>query len=141
SNDENIQTLINKQTLIHLIDEFDQRTQDISGLIAGPQTKETTPNTPQTNSNFQTIETKETTEPSSPHFDLLWDYPVLIWFLAELYAQNIFNFKVEKIIGRLIEPLTDDQNLPKLNCNRLLLSLALTKLHQTIGTIETTEKS
>ncbi|MFV0269565.1 MAG: lanthionine synthetase LanC family protein [Draconibacterium sp.] len=131
SNDENIQTLINKQTLIHLIDEFDQRTQDISGLIAEPQA---------ISNNIKQDQTEETTTNSlqttgakaPPHFDLLWDYSVLLWFLGELHQQNIFNFKVEKIIERLIAPLTNDTNLLKRHSSRLLLALALTKLHQTI---------
>jgi hypothetical protein len=55
-----------------------------------------------------------------------------LWFLSELYEQNIFNFKVEKIIQRLTEPLSNESNLPKLQSNRLLLALALTKLQTTV---------
>ena len=52
---------------------------------------------------------------------------------ASFHEQNIFNFKVEKIIQRLTGPLSDNNNLPKLQTNRLLLALALTKLQQTIN--------
>lgn len=160
SNDDKISTLTNKQLLIHLIDELDRKTKNISELITEPhklsnevkqyQTKETTettsnshqtiPNNFKQTSNTQTIKTTGTNEiigtieTSSPHFDLLWDFPALLWFLAELYAQNIFNFKVEKIIKRLIEPLSNENNISKLQSNRLFLALALTKLNQTIET-------
>lgn len=138
SNDEKISTLTNKQTLIHLIDELDQRTQDTAEIIAEPRIAsndvkkhQTISNDFKPSSNFQT---KGTTENASPHFDLIWDYPVLLWFLSELYEQNIFNFKIEKIIKRLIEPLSKENNLPNLQSNRLFLALALTKLNQTIET-------
>ena len=158
ANDDSIQTLTNKQNLIHLIDELDRRTQDVSQIITEPQTISNDIKQPQTISNIQTTETTDTkgtiettlsnpqttetigtTNPPPPHFDLFWDYPILLWFIGELHKQNIFNYKVKKIINRLIEPLADDQNLPKKYSNRLLLALALTKLHQTIGKIETTE--
>jgi len=115
SNNGKISTLTNKQILIHLIDDLDRRTQDVSVIIRESQT-----------------------------FDICWDYPILIWFLTELYKLNIFNFKVEKIIKRLIEPLYDDKSLPRLHSNRLLLALAVTKLsncgidkQQTKETIDT----
>ena len=60
--------------------------------------------------------------------EVLEDYPVILWFLAELYGQNIFSFKVEKIIQRFIGKLSQENNLPKLHSNRLLLALALTRL-------------
>ena len=144
ANDDSIQTLTNKQTLIHLIDELDRRTQDVSKIIAEPQTisnnlKQTQTNeTLETTSNHSKPLSNSQTEKTKVTFDLLWNYPVLLWFLAELHEQNYFNFKVEKIIIRLIAPLADDQNLPKKHSNRLLLALAITKLHQTIGTTETT---
>jgi len=138
SNDEKITTLTNKQTLIHFIDELDRRVQNISEI-----TKEPGANTEMIeHSNKQTFEllipeTKEAFEPK-PCFEITWNYPVLLWFLAELYEQNIFNFKVEKIIQRLTEPLANETTLPKLQSNRLLLALALTKIKQTIEIIGTT---
>jgi hypothetical protein len=138
SNDEKITTLTNKQTLIHFIDELDRRVQNNSEII-----KEPGANTEMIeHSNKQTFEllipeTKEAFEPK-PCFEITWNYPVLLWFFAELYEQNIFNFKVEKIIQRLTEPLANETTLPKLQSNRLLLALALTKIKQTIETIGTT---
>lgn len=125
SNNEKIPTLTNKQTLIHLIDELDRKIQNIIDII---------PELIKFSNNRQTFEppnNSQTMEPSNKIFDLTWNYPTLLWFLAELYEQSIFNFKVEKMIQRLIEPLIDNTNLPKLHSNRLLLALALTKLQQT----------
>jgi Fe-S cluster biosynthesis and repair protein YggX len=125
SNDEKIPTLTNKQTLIHVIDELDRRISDISEIIREPCMI--------SNKKQQTTNNKQrTTEPQTTNkqFDLTWDYPALLWFFAELYEQNIFNFKVEKIIKRLTKPLSNESNLPKLQSNRLLLVLALTKLQQ-----------
>lgn len=123
SNDEKITTLTNKQTLMHLTDELERKTQNIAEIIKEPEANTET-------LELSNPEPKETFEPK-PHFDITWNYPALLWFLAELYEQNIFNFKVEKIIQRLIEPLIDNTNLPKLQSNRLLLLFALTKLKQT----------
>ena len=136
SNDEKIPTLTNKQALIHVIDELDRKTQNISEIISEPLSERSPSVKP---SNLETYEPpnekRHTTnhEPQTTNklFDLTWDYPALLWFLSELYDQNIFNFKVEKIIKRLTEPLSNESNLPKLQSNRLLLALALTKLHQT----------
>ena len=117
SNDEKIPTLTNKQALIHVIDELDRRTSDFTEIIREPYMI--------SNKKQQTTNNKQRT--TNKLFDLTWDYPVLLWFLSELYKQNIFNFKVEKIIQRLTEPLSNESNLPKLQSNRLLLALALTK--------------
>jgi len=132
SNDEKIITLTNKQTLIHLIDEIERQTQDFSVAILETVTISQTLEL----SNNQALkhlnpETKETIK-SKPCFDITWNYPVLLWFLTELYEQNILNFKVEKIIQRLTKPLAEKNNLPTLQSNRLLLALALTKLWQTL---------
>lgn len=127
SNDEKIPTLTNKQTLIHLIDELERQTQDISKIILEP---ETTSEKPERSNNVQTV--KHPDSNLSDVFDITWDYPVLLWFLAELNEQNIFHFKVDKIIQRLTEPFAKKTTLPKLQCNRLLLALALTKLQQTL---------
>lgn len=123
SNKERITKLTNKQILIHLIDELEHRTLDVRAILIEPDAR--TANLEQPNS-----ETKETFEPK-PCFNITWNYPVLIWFLAELHQQKIVNFKIEKLIRRLIEPLTNSNNLPKLQSNRLLLALALTKLMHT----------
>lgn len=125
SNDDKIQTLTNKQTLVHLLDELDRRLaneQKLKLLKVEPEAK-----------GKKEITGRKTT------FCITWDYIVLIWFLAELYEQDILNFKVEKILKKLIGLLPDDNNLPVLQSNRLLLSLALTKLSRINNTIGTTE--
>jgi hypothetical protein len=135
SNDEKIPTLTNKQALIHVIDELDRRTSDISEIIREPcmisnKKQQTTNNKQRTTEPVQTVQPggQQTT---NKLFDVTWDYPALLWFLSELYEQNIFNFKVEKIIQRLTEPLSNESNLPKMQSNRLLLALAQTKLKKT----------
>lgn len=134
SNDEKIPTLTNKQTLIHIIDELERQTQDISEIIREPVTVSQT--LEPSNNNLPKESYGQSLEHSNPKpcFDITWDYPVLLWFLAELYQQNIFNFKIEKIIQRLTEPLANETTLPKLQSNRLLLALALTKLKRMIET-------
>jgi hypothetical protein len=147
SNDEKIFALTKKQSLIHIIDELDHKTQNTLEITSEPLIlsnnllrKESYGQTFKPSNNLQPFEqfsNPQTLKPSNPQtsepsnlFDLTWDYPALLWFLSELYEQNIFNFKVEKIIQRITEPLSDESNLPKLHCNRLLLALALTKLQQ-----------
>lgn len=135
SNDEKIPTLTNKQTLIHIIDELDRKTQNIPEIISEPLSERSPSVKP---SNLETYEppnekrqtTNHEPQTTNKQFDLTWDYPALLWFLAELYEQNIFNFKVEKIIKRLTESLSNESNLPKMQSNRLLLALALTKLQK-----------
>jgi Fe-S cluster biosynthesis and repair protein YggX len=135
SNDEKIPTLTNKQTLIHIIDELDRKTQNIPEIISEPLSERSPSVKP---SNLETYEppnekrqtTNHEPQTTNKQFDLTWDCPALLWFLAELYEQNIFNFKVEKIIQRLTEPLSKESNMPKLHSNRLLLALALTKLQK-----------
>jgi hypothetical protein len=140
SSEEKITTLTNKKPLIHVIDELERQTQDISEIIKEPEanaeTLELSNNQILEPSNNQTLElsnpvTTETIE-TKPCFDITWNYPVLLWMLAELYQQNILNFKVEKLIRRLIEPIMANNLLPKLQSNRILLALALTKLMHTI---------
>ncbi len=101
STDEEVSTLINKQMLIHLIDELELRIENegIMNLINGSDT-----------------------------FTLTWDYPVLIAFLTEVHQLNLFNFKVGRILQKTIDPLFQQTNLPKLQSKRLLLALAIEKI-------------
>jgi len=142
---EKTPALTNKQTLIHLIDELERKTQNIAEITSEPFNSSlqgvSRTNNRQT---FKLLNDSRTFEQPNHEqqttnkiFDLTWNYPVLLWFLAKLYEQNIFNLKVEKIIQCLVEPLSDNTNLPKLQSNRLSLALALTRLKQTIETIET----
>ncbi|RPI62472.1 MAG: hypothetical protein EHM44_06790, partial [Ignavibacteriales bacterium] len=131
ANNEKITTLTNKQTLIHVIDELERQTQDVKEIIKEPEARTETHEHFPKGALRTNPETKETIE-TKQCFDITWNYPVILWFLTELYQQNIFNFKVEKLIQQMIEPLSNNQNLPKLQSNRLLLALALTKLRQTL---------
>jgi len=58
---------------------------------------------------------------------------LILWFLAEVHKQTIFNYKLGKLLPRLIDPLSKDTNLPGLHSNRLLLALGLSKLQQTMN--------
>jgi len=118
SSDEKISRLTSKQSLIHLVDELDRRLQH-------DQIEKLLNTEPEIKGTFEETETKLV-------FDITSEYPTLIWFLAEIYEQNIFNSKTEKIIHRLIEPLVNDRNLPKLQSTRLLFALALIKLRLTL---------
>ena len=118
SNDDKIQTLINKQLLIHLISEVDRRTQDLSSIIREPVSISNRENLSQ--------------ESEACVFDLTWDYPALIGFLVEVFQLNLYNTKVNSILQRLIAPLSQTVNLPKLQSHRLLLACALVKLRQSV---------
>ena len=124
SNDGNISTLKNKQTLIHLIDELDRKTQNIGDIIKESQF---VPKERQTGTNVSNMQ-----DIKSAKFDILWDYPILIWFLVDLHDQNIFNFKLEKLMERVMAPLLDEENWPTRECNRLLLALSIKQFEQYI---------
>jgi hypothetical protein len=121
SNDEKIQSLTNKQTLIHLIDELDRRLdkEAIDKLLNGH--------------NQDASETENTTsKPIIHNFDITWDYTATLWFLTDLFSQNIFNHKVTKIVINLLTPLTTN-NLELLSETRkLLIIVVLTKLKKNI---------
>ncbi len=98
--DEKVTTLINKQMLVHLIDELELRVEKegIMTLINGSDT-----------------------------FTVTWGYPVLIAFLTEVHQLNLSNFKVGRMLQKVIDPLFQQINLPKLQSKRLLLALAIEK--------------
>jgi hypothetical protein len=122
STEEKSTTLAKKQTLEHILDMLDKRTQKTDELIKEPISRH--PSQPQTHK-------PQTT--NDIIFDIIWDYPALLWFLAEVHKQTIFNYKLGKLLPRLIEPLSKDTNLPGLHSNRLLIALTLSKLQQTIN--------
>ncbi len=137
SSDEKITTLTNKHLLIHLIDELDRKTQDVSEIIAEPRLLLSDNKPSEIIPNFHFKENSGSSDRKNgtiPHFDLFWDYPFLLCFLTELHKQNIFNFKVEKMIKRLLEPIDDVKKLPDLHSNRLLLALAIDKIQQSFIT-------
>jgi hypothetical protein len=61
-------------------------------------------------------------------FNLTWDYPVLIVFLTEVHQLNIFNSKVDRMLQKVINPLIQQNSLPKLQSKRLLLALAIERI-------------
>jgi hypothetical protein len=67
---------------------------------------------------------------SSGIFSITWDYVVLIGFLTEVYQLNLFNNKVAPLLQKVIDPLFQQINFPKLQSERLLLALAFKKLQE-----------
>lgn len=118
SGNEKIPTLTNKQTLIHLIDELERRLtiEEIEKLF----NRDTQCSREGKQQVFDTSQ--------SENFDLLWDFPVMIWFLSNMYQEDIFNVKVEKIIRRLTGPVILEGNFPKQQNRRLLMAVALEEL-------------
>lgn len=120
-NTSNIRLLTNKQLLIHVLDEIDRRISHNSNIFAEPTKElnelEKTHNA-EPNINGDTIKT----------FNLFWNYPILIDFLSEVFTHNIYNTRICEMLERLLAPLNNSYNWPKLNSNRLLMALALTKM-------------
>lgn len=101
SSDDKVTTLLNKQMMVHLIDELELRVENegVMNLIS-----------------------------STDAFNLTWEYPVLLVFLAEVSQPNLFNFKVGRLLKKVIDPLFQQFNLPKLQSKRLLLAMAIEKI-------------
>jgi lantibiotic modifying enzyme len=131
SGDEKIQSLINRQLLIHLISEVDRRTQDVSSITREPSPDNVADNYLKTESNNNGEFT----------FDLTWDYPAMIIFLSKVYLLNVYNAKATGILKRLIVPILEQKNFPSLHSNRLLLAFSLAKLVQSIKQSETEDTS
>ena len=100
---EKTSTLLNKKMLIHLIEELELMIEK-EGII-------------------NLINCAET-------FNLTWDYPLLIAFLAEVYQLNLFNFRVGQMLQELVAPLLQTENISGQHSKRLQLALALKKLQQ-----------
>jgi lantibiotic modifying enzyme len=95
-------TLMNKKMLVQLIEEMELRIENegVMNLINGTET-----------------------------FNLTWDYPILLGFLAEVFQLNQINFKVERIFQQLIAPLLQSDNIPEEHSKQLQLALAFEKLN------------
>lgn len=50
-----------------------------------------------------------------------WDYPALLWVLGRIWLHNILKEKIENLYNILLEPLANDELLPKKANNRELL--------------------
>ncbi|MGV8090712.1 MAG: hypothetical protein AB2L24_02430 [Mangrovibacterium sp.] len=122
TNDEKLQTLINKQLLVHVISELDRRTQDVSNLIREPSLEQHDTET------SQKAGTPAPERERTAIFDLTWDYPLLLAFLTEVFHLHLYDVRIIGILKRLILPILKAENHPQLHSNRLLLTLALTKL-------------
>jgi hypothetical protein len=69
---------------------------------------------------------------SAPIFDITWNLPVLIGFLAEIFDLNTLQSAPAKLSVEILTSLDADFNLPLLQCNRLLLLLSLIKLKNSL---------
>jgi hypothetical protein len=67
---------------------------------------------------------------SSKQFDLVWDYPLIILFLTEVYRQELNKVKVEKLIHQILSPLFCPENIPCERSKQLQLTFVLIKLQQ-----------
>jgi hypothetical protein len=63
-------------------------------------------------------------------FTLTWEYPCILWILAELKNAGVCRKQSETWIKKLILPLKDGSFIPKLQSHRLLLTLILERIKQ-----------
>ena len=114
--DDSLSTLMVKYYLIFLIDELERRTRDLLDLTREPFTENNV---------------------NAPNQFLItaWDFSVLLWFLSELLDQNLFNYKVEKIISRLKQLFGEDSSVPILQINKLLLLLSVERLRVSFASL------
>ena len=66
------------------------------------------------------------TEPDT--FDIVWNYPAILWVLAELHETGIFGAETEQVINMILTPLKYKPFFPRLQSNRLFLALVIEKL-------------
>ncbi len=125
SSDEKLQTLINKQGLIQLVDVLESwlTYEVIEELLDWVSNSSK-------NSN-KSIEGQENCQLQIGGFDITSDYSVLLWLLTELQEKDIFNSKVERLITDLLKPLSIKKVVTMVEANKLLLLLGLTKLKST----------
>lgn len=63
-------------------------------------------------------------------FDIAWNYPSVLWVLAELYHAGLYKKETEQIIVKLLSVHNDHLNLPQLHSHRLSFALSIEKLKQ-----------
>lgn len=61
-------------------------------------------------------------------FDLVWDYPCVIWVLTELIRIRVCAEEAKELINQLVSPVLNVGKRPKLQSHQLLLALALQKV-------------
>ncbi len=109
---------INKNALLQICNFISLRLADFNNLYAEPQK----PIIHETNKSFN-IDNDPV-----PFFDVTCNLPILIGFLTELNSVQISKTTINKLLINVLTSLNYDSNLPKLQCNRLLLQLSLMKL-------------
>jgi lantibiotic modifying enzyme len=62
------------------------------------------------------------------HFNLTWDYALIVYFLLEVYPLNIYNLEVYTMVRQLVIPLLQEDCLPKLHSHCLFLKLIIEKI-------------
>jgi len=63
-------------------------------------------------------------------FDITWNYPSVLWVLAELYHTGLYKKETVQIIKKLLSVLKVHTSLPQLHSHWLLLALIIEKLQQ-----------
>jgi hypothetical protein len=133
-----VQASIFEQHLTYLIGELDRLTSNVSDIIREPLHKQSKERILQPKIPGQ----ESVLEESMFAFDLTWDYPLLLNFLADVFKLQLCTEKIGGMLNKLIFPLLDSENYPQLHSNRLLLALALTKLNnETIKPLQDGEGS
>lgn len=134
-----------EQSLIYLIGELDKATEEIDKIIIEPkfspqqgiltEKKSNTwinksYNSPNNDPRKDTHISYRPIEPVS--FDITWDYPILILFLADTFKQDIHNSITKEIIIKCAKSLEKQGTLPKCVGNRLMLAFSIINLLFTI---------
>lgn len=91
---------LNKQILIHIIDELELVLRNNILKLAN----------------------------SSEDYSLTWDYPILLLFFTEVHHLNLGYNKVDQILQQLIHPFLENIDLPKQHSKCLLLIFAFSRL-------------
>ncbi|WP_319229244.1 lanthionine synthetase LanC family protein [Draconibacterium orientale] len=123
---QNTIRLKNEQNLIHIIEEFENKLQNNPHLLMEPVFSS---KFEKKSNSADLVNRKNLNE--HPVFDLFWNLPSLIWFMAEIVEQEISSPKVEKVIHHLIALLLDKGNIPKQQLSKILLLASLLKLTRT----------
>lgn len=113
---QNLQRLKNRQLFDIILKEINKRTQNVLYLIEEP--------TKLIKQELNILNNKS----EQKIFDITWDYPILLLFLYEVYRLNICKELVYPIFERLIIPLANMANYPRLKTNQLLLAVVLCKI-------------
>ncbi len=95
---------ISKQMLIHIVDRLCVKIQNPSEILKEPHLL------------------------NRKIFDIAWGFPALLWFFNECNAHFPFTSQFGSSFQSLLESLTEKNNHPSLQSNRLLLALVILKI-------------